>query len=131
PDPVNGEWIPNLVGVRRVIYKLPEIIAAMRERPAADRRVVIPEGEKDCDRLWALGIPATTNPMGAGKWKDDYADQLKAALVCIVEIIPDNDRAGEEHVPAVATSCAGRGLVAKIARLPGLPPVRDKHGEDV
>lgn len=54
-----GGWIWDLHGVRRVLYRLPEI-----RRQAT---VYLTEGEKDADRLWTHGIPATTNPGGAGK----------------------------------------------------------------
>src|SRR5262249_8439441 len=56
----NGGWIWNLEGVRRVLYRLPEVTAA--------QTVCIAEGEKDAENLRTLGFVATTNPMGAGKW---------------------------------------------------------------
>ena len=46
-------------------------------------------------------------------------------------IIPDNDHTGEAHTVAGARSCIRGPLRVRIARLPGLPPVRDKHGEDI
>lgn len=55
----NGGWTWNLEGVRRIPYRLPDV--------KGHRTVFIPEGEKDVDRLWALGLPATTNAGGAGK----------------------------------------------------------------
>src|SRR5262249_30894730 len=58
-----GGWINDLKGVRRVLYRLPELIAA---NPGAT--VFICEGEKDIERLRALSLEATTNPGGAGKW---------------------------------------------------------------
>jgi len=51
-----GQWVNKLEEVRRVIYRLPEVLKA----PV----VYIVEGEKDSDRLWGLGIPATCNPGG-------------------------------------------------------------------
>lgn len=53
------------------------------------------EGEKDADRIIAAGYPATTNAGGAGKWRDDYAEQLKDAHIVLVS---DNDEAGKNHV---------------------------------
>lgn len=129
PDGRDG-WVNNIKGVRKVVYKLPEIIAAMRGRPAGERVVVIPEGEKDVETLWALGIPATTNPMGAGKWSDEHTAQLKAAGVEMAIAIPDNDVPGRKHADVVAASCA-KAMVAKLAVLPGLAPPHEKHGEDV
>lgn len=83
PDPANpGKWIWGVRGVRQVPYRLPEIIER-RESP-----IFICEGEKDCDRLWALGIPATTNAGGAGKWRSELCEHFNGADVII---IPDRD----------------------------------------
>lgn len=80
----NGEWINNLPGVTPVLYRLPELIEAL----ASEKLVFVVEGEKDADNLWKLGIPATTNPMGAGKWRADYNELFKDADVVV---IADND----------------------------------------
>jgi hypothetical protein len=53
-----GEWVWKMDGVRRVPYRLPEL--------QGQRLVVLVEGEKDADNVAALGLPATTTPMGAG-----------------------------------------------------------------
>jgi archaellum biogenesis ATPase FlaH len=118
PDPdAPGEWIANTKSVRRVLYRLPAL--------KGQKRVFIVEGEKDADRLAALGQPATTNVGGAGKWRDEYTEQLKAAGVEQVVIIPDNDEPGETHARKVAQSCLHAGLRVKIVRLPDLPPKGD------
>jgi len=51
-----GQWINGLKEVRRVLYRLPEVLKA--------QVVYIVEGEKDVDRLWSMGIRATSNPGG-------------------------------------------------------------------
>ena len=61
----------GVAGVRRVLYRLPDL--------QRKRAVWIVEGEKDADRLAALSLAATTSPAGAGKWRDDFAQQLVAA----------------------------------------------------
>lgn len=53
----NGGWFFRLGRVRRVLYRLPEL--------AGRTAVVLCEGEQDADRLWSLGIPATTRSEGA------------------------------------------------------------------
>ena len=53
-----------------------------------------PRGEKDVDNLVQLGLTATTNPMGAGKWQESYSEILKGANVVI---LPDNDEPGRNH----------------------------------
>ncbi len=114
----NGEWVYNLQGVTPILYRLPEIIEAV----AAERRIFVVEGEKDADALVALRYPATTGPMGAGKWKDSYSDVLAGAEVVI---LPDNDDAGRAHAQAVASSLYAKNAAVRILALPGLPEKGD------
>jgi hypothetical protein len=81
-----GGWTWSLNGVRRVPYRLPELLAA-------DKQVTVyaAEGEEDVDRLRALGLVSTTNPEGAGKWREEFSEHLKDRHVVI---LPDNDEAG-------------------------------------
>lgn len=112
-------FVPGLSNVRRVLYHLD---ALARARP---KMVAICEGEKDCDALKQIRVTATSNPMGAGSWRDDYAAQLVACGVGRVAIFPDNDAAGEDHAITVAESCRRAGLFVKIVRLPNLPKKGD------
>lgn len=116
PDGV-GSWIWSIEGVRRVLYNL----RPLRGEP----QVFVVEGEKDVQALCALGVVATTNVCGAGKWSDTYTDQLLAAGVRRVVILPDNDQAGQDHAMKVGRSCVAAGLSVKIVRLPGLQPKGD------
>lgn len=90
---------PNLEPVRRVLYRLPEVLAVARQ----GWRIYVTEGEKDADAICALGLMATTNAMGAGKWRPEYTAQLAGAEVVVVA---DKDAKGREHAREVATSCA-------------------------
>ena len=106
-----GGWIWNLGDVPRVLYRLPELLAA---HPAAIVWNV--EGEKDADALAALGLVATCNPMGAGKWgklADDSALHGRH-----VAIIPDRDTPGLAHAPDVASRLHGKAASVKIIALP-------------
>ena len=67
-----GGWEWNLSGVRRVLYRLPALTRADKLE-----WVFVVEGEKDADSLVKLGLVATTSPMGAGKWRNEYADFLR------------------------------------------------------
>ena len=90
----NGGWIWNLQETRRVVYRLPEVIEAL-----ADKQTIhIAEGEKDVDNLWNVGLAATCNPMGAGKWLENYNELFRGADVVI---IPDNDQPGEDHCKGI------------------------------
>src|SRR5690606_9048632 len=115
---VDGKKVWNLDGCRRVLYRLPEILAAIQE----EKTVYVVEGEKDADRLAAIGIPATCNPMGAGKWRDEYSGSLEGADVVI---LPDNDDAGRRHADAVARSLTGKARRVRVLTLPGLPEKGD------
>jgi putative DNA primase/helicase len=112
PDGTGG-WIRNLKGVRRVLYRLPAVLAA--------EIVFVVEGEKDANALVSLGVEATCNPMGAGagKWCPEYSEFLRGKEVFV---IPDADEAGREHATTVLRSLAG---VASSARLLALPGAKD------
>jgi 5S rRNA maturation endonuclease (ribonuclease M5) len=105
--PVNGHWVWNLKGVRRVLYHLPEIIAA--------EQVIIVEGEKDAETVRALGFTATTSPMGAGNWKDEYSESLRGKHVVIT---PDNDEKGAQYLEEVARSLKNKAASVRVARVP-------------
>ena len=90
PDDKGG-WFWKLDGVRRVPYRLPELL--MRRG-----NVFIVEGEKDVEILRAQGLSATCNPGGAGKWHDEFGEDLRDR-VCI--LIADNDEPGRKHVEDV------------------------------
>ncbi len=113
-----GGWVWNLEGVRRVLYRLQELLRANPKD-----WVFIVEGEKDVDRLYGKGLIATTCAMGAVKWEDNYSEFLNdRSKVCI---IPDNDDAGRRHAKAVAESLARVGVKARILELPGVPDKGD------
>lgn len=95
------------------------------------------EGEKDVDEgLRTLGLTATCNVGGAGKWKSGYAAYFKGRKVCI---LPDNDGpptkgedgkkkegfAGQKHAVRIYESLQGVAEVVRILALPNLPPKGD------
>jgi 5S rRNA maturation endonuclease (ribonuclease M5) len=90
----NGGWTYSLNGTRRVLYRLPEIVAGVDE----GRRIFVVEGEKDADALIAAGEVATCCPMGAGKWRDEFDTYLAGADVVIVA---DDDEPGRRHAADV------------------------------
>ncbi len=92
-----GEWIWKLESVRRVLYRLPEVIEAV----AAGRTIYVTEGEKDAESVRALGRVATCNPMGAGKWRDEFSPFFQGATVII---LADRDEPGRAHADRVKQS---------------------------
>lgn len=108
-----GRWIWNLREVERVLYRLPEILAAVER----GERIFVVEGEKDADALTGLGLAATTNPGGAGKWRARYGEPLRGARVAV---IPDRDAAGIAHAESVAKALRGVAGEVRILELEGL-----------
>jgi putative DNA primase/helicase len=80
-----GGWIWNVKGVRQVLFRLPQLIAA-RE---AGERIWLCEGERDCASAVRLGYAATTWPGGINKWRPEYDEFFRGADVVIVS---DNDQ---------------------------------------
>jgi hypothetical protein len=116
-QPGNGSWKWSLDGVRRVLYRLPELMAE------PNRPLLILEGEKDVDNAREkLGVLATCNPGGADRWRDGYSESVGVREVLI---IPDNDPAGRKHAEAVARSLWGKAKSIRIVELLGLPPKGD------
>lgn len=111
PKP-GGGWSWSVKGVRVVPYRLPEMLAEPK------RFVFVSEGEKDANALAGIGLLATTNACGAGKWTADHAQHLRGRRVFI---LPDNDKPGREHAQQVAMSLQGIAESVAIVELPGLP----------
>jgi hypothetical protein len=105
-----GNWIWNVQGVSRVLYRLPEVLKA--------QTVCVAEGEKDCDNLVKLGFVATTNPFGAGKWRDEYSETLRGKDVVVFGDVGDNDGKGEKHTQDVIESLTGKAKSIKRVTLP-------------
>ena len=74
------------VGVRKVPYKLPRVLAAAK----AGKTILIVEGEKDVQTVErVLGCVATCNSGGAGKWEAGWGKYFAGAKSIL--IIADND----------------------------------------
>lgn len=88
-------WTWNMQGVPRILYRIPEILAA-----DSSQWVFVVEGEKDVDNLTAAGFVATCSSGGAGKWsKLSDIGPLQGRRVAI---IPDADEPGRAHAAEVA-----------------------------
>jgi hypothetical protein len=113
-----GGWIHSLGDVRRVPFRLPKVIRAIR----AGETVYIAEGEKDVLSLEAWGLVATCNSGGAGQWSAEFAEFFTGADVCV---LPDNDTAGENHGRQIAETLIPVAATVRTVRLPDLPPKGD------
>jgi 5S rRNA maturation endonuclease (ribonuclease M5) len=115
-DRETGEYVYNLEGVRRVLYRLPFVVQAAQ----AHQTIYLVEGEKDVHSLGAVGAVATCNPMGAGKWRpEEYNHYLMGTNVIIVQ---DKDEPGRHHATRVRDSLRDMGGLVTI--------VEAKEGKD-
>ncbi len=113
----NGGWVWSVKAIRRVLYRLPELLKA-----DTTATIFVCEGEKDVDRLRSLGLVATTNVGGSKQWKAGYGEYFTGRQVVA---LPDNDTAGHDHGQDVAQSCQGVAASVKVIELPGLADKQD------
>lgn len=106
-----GGWVWSLDGVKRVLYLLPELLTA----PVTEV-VFITEGEKDALALRNLGMAATCNSGGAGKFTIELCGPLKNRPVVI---IADKDEPGRKHAYQVAVLLSGVASNVKVLEMPG------------
>lgn len=104
PNP-DGSWSWSIKGVRRVLYRLPEVLVAVAE----GKTIYICEGEKDVEAARSLGLTATCNAMGAdngtgNKWFPEFGKALAGAHVVV---IPDQDDPGIRHAEWVISTLRG------------------------
>ena len=106
----------SLEGVARVPYRLPHMLAGIKE----GRDIILLEGEKDCDNAKDFGLVATTFDGGAGKWREEYSKWFQEAkVICL----PDNDPPGRKGMHHIASEIS---KVAKSVRWLELPDIPEK-----
>jgi DNA polymerase len=114
----NGRWVKGKPAGPKIPYRLPELRAA-----APATAVFICEGEKDADNVAALGLIATTNSEGAGKWTAELNKWFTDKQT--VFILEDNDDAGRSHAAKVASALHGIVPEIRVVSFSELPP----HGD--
>ena len=120
-----GEWIYKAGPGPAVLYRLPELRSAI----AQGATIFVVEGEKDCDRLAAGGLIATTNIEGAAKpdqkakWRREYTTQLAGAARVV--LLPDHDEPGRAHMQTLAHALRSQVGEVRMLELPGLPAKGD------
>lgn len=106
-----SQWTWNLDDLsseqREIPYLLPQVLAA-KER---GETIWVVEGEKDAEALGGVGISATCNAGGAGKWTDQHSSYLRGADVVIVA---DKDKPGYAHAAKVVQSLEGCAASVRV-----------------
>jgi putative DNA primase/helicase len=118
-DPATNRYVYSTAGVRRVLYRLPALLAAH-----PDSTIWVVEGEKDVHALEAQGLVATCSSGGAGKWKG-VSDYVTPLLDRDVIVIPDNDEPGRAHARDIVQSLIGVARFVRLLELPDLPEKGD------
>jgi hypothetical protein len=110
PDGAGG-WVNNLSDVRRVLYRLPDLI----KFPGAT--AIICEGEKDANNVAALDLVATT--VASGKWTDECVEASRGRDLYILQDV-DQNGAGAAKARQTAALLHPVAASVKIIVLPGL-----------
>ena len=121
-----GQWVSRVKGTyaeRKIPYRLPELMAALRADP--NTQVQITEGEKDADTMIRMGFVATTNPGGALSWTEDMTAWLRTLGVRRAVTHEDRDKKGELRTTNL-TAALSDFIDLRVVRYPDVPP-----GEDV
>lgn len=108
----------SLEGVARVPYRLPHMLAGIKE----GRDIILLEGEKDCDNAKDFGLVATTFDGGAGKWREEYSKWFQEAkVICL----PDNDPPGLKGMRLIASEIVKVAESVSWLELPDIPAKGD------
>lgn len=114
-DPEKGTYVWGLDGLDVPLYRADAVAGAI----SRGETIVVCEGEKDADAATdAWGMVATTNPMGAGSWRQHHTDALKGAKVVV---IADDDTAGRRHASRVVRALSEVASEVRLM-LPTLGP---------
>ena len=98
-DENKKDWVNKLGDVARAsipVYRRAEV----REAISKGEPIYIVEGEPCTDLFWKLGLAATTNIGGGGKFTQSDAQDLQGAEVVV--IVPDRDKKGIDHADKLA-----------------------------
>ena len=104
-----------------LLFNLAEIATVLAAYP--EQPLMVVEGEKDVVTAGGLGVLATTNADGAGKWRVEDTRTLIGLGVRKVVVCPDNDGPGIEHgmrspnrCSRPASRCAGWNCLSSASR---------------
>lgn len=114
PAPEGG-WVSGVEGVRRVLFNLPAVLAAVGD-------IALVCGEKDARTASRIGMVATTNDSGeATRWISDdgnRADFVAALTGKHILFFPDQDDAGSRHRDDVVSALDGVAASLAVVNVP-------------
>jgi len=116
---IEGREVTGLNGKKKILFKLAGLIYAIKQ----GKTVLVAEGEKDINSLAEIGLTATTNPFGAGKWESSFNQYFHGAKDVV--LIPDNDLAGFKHSKMVYENLEPLVEKIKIVLLPNTQTKED------
>ena len=99
-DETTKQWSSGRPDGVPLLFNLAAIATVLATYP--DIPLLIVEGEKDVNTAGGLGLLATTNADGAGKWRIEDTQALIKLGARKVVICPDNDGPGIDHGIRVA-----------------------------
>ena len=124
----NGnQWVKGLGEVKREnipIYRYKEV----KEAIARGEAIFIVEGEGKADALWSLGLPATCNIAGSGKWRPSDSEDLKGSTVILC---PDRDVPGVKHCEAIAKDFSNANWLYAFPSSPLWNHLPESRGADL
>jgi AAA domain len=89
----------------------------LAERAKQTGELTLVEGEKDADRLWALGVAATCTPYGS-TWPVEGAVEFIAGLGVPVRVIRDKDPAGFAWAAGLRRDLIAAGVSPSVWETP-------------
>ena len=94
-DETTQQWSSGRPAGAPLLFNLAAVATVLATYP--EQPLLIVEGEKDVNTAGGLGVLATTNADGAGKWRIEDTQTLLKLGVRKVVICPDNDGPGIDH----------------------------------
>jgi DNA polymerase I-like protein with 3'-5' exonuclease and polymerase domains/predicted P-loop ATPase len=123
-DETTKQWSSGRPDGMPLLFNLATVTTVLATYP--DAPLLIVEGEKDVETAGGLGVLATTNADGAGKWRIEDTQTLIKLGVRKVVVCPDNDGPGIDHGIHVAkTFQQATGIEVRWLELPGLGAKED------
>jgi hypothetical protein len=117
----NGRMVWNLNGVRRVPYRLVEMLLAVSLEVQYG---FLCEGEKDADAMRELGLLASS----LKHWRPEFNQYLTTLHVTLVR---DHDLSGVKQAEDAARTIGSSALSVRILDVFAEEPLPDSHGRDI